>query len=350
MTMKKFSTALVGFFTVLACVATLTAQTTIFVPSGTVGTSSNGNVGIGTSSPTEKLEIDGTVRINTTNQTGILAFGNRDQGAGYYDTGVYRGSIGLTTAGNYLNVSGYAGIVFNSSASALGSQTTRMYIDGAAGNVGIGTTSPAQKLQVWGTARFGADANGFVDIYNQQGTSEGGVINLRSNTGTNMFLEDFNGVFRLVNSGWTASLFSVDQSGNGYFPGNVGIGTTNPTQKLSVNGTIQAKEVIVQTGWSDYVFAKGYRLAPLAEIEQHIEKDGHLPGIPSAQEVAEHGVRMGDMQAKLMAKIEEITLHQIAQEKEIFSLKQGNATLRKENAEEIAMLRGQLAELKASHR
>ncbi len=59
-----------------------------------------------------------------------------------------------------------------------------------------------------------------------------------------------------------------------YFAGNIGIGTTNPTQKLSVNGTIQAKEVIVQTGWSDYVFAKGYRLAPLAEIERHIEIDG----------------------------------------------------------------------------
>jgi len=99
--------------------------------------------------------------------------------------------------------------------------------------------------------------------------------------------------------------------------GNVGIGTSNPTQKLSVNGTILAKEVIVQTSWSDYVFATDYKLASLAEVEQHIQKQGHLPGVPSAQEVAEKGVSVGDMQAVLLAKIEELTLHQIELEKRV---------------------------------
>lgn len=113
---------------------------------------------------------------------------------------------------------------------------------------------------------------------------------------------------------------------------NVGIGTTNPTEKLSVNGRIRAKEVIVDTGWSDYVFAKDYKLASLSDVEQHIEQQGHLPGVPSAQEVADKGVSVGDMQAILLAKIEELTLHQIAQEKAIGSLLAKVQSLETENA------------------
>jgi hypothetical protein len=102
--------------------------------------------------------------------------------------------------------------------------------------------------------------------------------------------------------------------------GNVGIGTTNPQHKLAVNGTIKAKEVIVETtGWSDYVFADDYRLAPLTEVEAHIKTNKHLPGIPSAAQVAESGVNVGEVQAALLAKIEELTLHLIAQEKKIMS-------------------------------
>jgi hypothetical protein len=105
-------------------------------------------------------------------------------------------------------------------------------------------------------------------------------------------------------------------SGNATFEGNVGIGTNNPIHKLAVNGTVKAKEVIVETtGWSDYVLAKNYKLLPLSEVETHINANGHLPGIPSAAQVAEQGVSVGDMQARLLAKIEELTLHQIAQEK-----------------------------------
>jgi hypothetical protein len=105
--------------------------------------------------------------------------------------------------------------------------------------------------------------------------------------------------------------------------GNVGIGTTAPTHKLSVNGTIRAKEIIVDnTNWADYVFEEDYRLAPLAEVESHIKAKGHLPGIPSAAEVAEKGVNMGDMQAKLLSKVEELTLHLIRMEKENAALRE----------------------------
>lgn len=110
--------------------------------------------------------------------------------------------------------------------------------------------------------------------------------------------------------------------------GNVGIGTGNPTYLLSVNGTIEAKEVIVETGWADYVFAPNYRLAPLSEVEQLIKTAKHLPGVPSAQEIARQGVNLGDMQARLLAKVEELTLYVIAQDKRIEKLEEENRQLR----------------------
>ena len=91
--------------------------------------------------------------------------------------------------------------------------------------------------------------------------------------------------------------------------GNVGIGTTTPKEKLSVNGNIRAKEIKVETAnWPDYVFAKDYALPSLKETEQHIQEKGHLPGIPSAQEVKSNGVDLGELNAKLLKKIEEMTL------------------------------------------
>jgi hypothetical protein len=113
-----------------------------------------------------------------------------------------------------------------------------------------------------------------------------------------------------MSSFFNSDLFTI--LGNG----NAGIGTTSPTEKLSVNGRIRAKEVIVEnTNWSDYVFADDYKLQSLTEVEVQIKTNKHLPGVPSAQEVAEKGVSIGDMQAVLLAKIEELTLHQIAQAK-----------------------------------
>lgn len=99
---------------------------------------------------------------------------------------------------------------------------------------------------------------------------------------------------------------------NGY----VGIGVKSPTEKLSVKGKIRAQEIKVDaTNWPDYVFVKGYELPPLAETERHIKEKGHLPGIPSAAEVTEKGIELGEMNKKLLQKIEELTLHLIEQNK-----------------------------------
>jgi hypothetical protein len=104
--------------------------------------------------------------------------------------------------------------------------------------------------------------------------------------------------------------------------GNVGIGTATPNAKLAVNGNIRAKEIKVENAnWPDYVFAEGYQLPSLQQTEKHIKEKGHLPGIPSAEEVKTNGVDLGDMNARLLQKLEEVTLHLIKQEKELLELK-----------------------------
>lgn len=99
--------------------------------------------------------------------------------------------------------------------------------------------------------------------------------------------------------------------------GNVGIGTDSPRNKLDVAGTIRATEVKVETGWADFVFDKDYRLLSLEDVESHINEYKHLPDIPSEAEVKKNGVSLGEMQAKLLQKIEELTLYVISQDKTI---------------------------------
>jgi hypothetical protein len=98
--------------------------------------------------------------------------------------------------------------------------------------------------------------------------------------------------------------------------GSVGIGTLNPSEKLSVNGNIRAKKLIIsQQSWSDYVFYKNYKLRPLNELEKFIQQYQHLPDIPSTKDVQSNGINVGDTQALLLKKIEELTLYIIEQEK-----------------------------------
>lgn len=111
--------------------------------------------------------------------------------------------------------------------------------------------------------------------------------------------------------------------------GNVGIGTGKQQNKLDVAGTIRAEEIIVATGWADY------ELRSLSEVESHIAEHGNLPGVPSAAEVADSGVSLGDSQRMLLEKVEELTLYMI-------ELKRENESLRDELNEVESTLIGNI--------
>ncbi len=114
--------------------------------------------------------------------------------------------------------------------------------------------------------------------------------------------------------------------------GRVGIGTSSPDNELAVKGTIHAQKVKVDlNGWSDFVFNKTYKLPTLQEVERHIKEKGHLKDIPSEKEVVKNGIDLGEMNAKLLQKIEELMLYTIQQQKQIENLQKEIKKLRKRN-------------------
>ena len=123
--------------------------------------------------------------------------------------------------------------------------------------------------------------------------------------------------------------------------GNLGIGTTNPSNRLEVNGTIRSKEVKVEASpWPDYVFEEDYDLRSLEETEAYIKENKHLPEIPSAKEMEVNGVELGEMNMLLLKKVEELTLYLIQSNKEKEELSQqlkANAKSQEEKIEELTL-------------
>lgn len=224
------------------------------------------------------------------------------------------------------------------------------------GNVGVGTANPTAKLEIIASAITGSEtllklgvgdapqdylkianitqSNGqFIPALQGYHVSDNraalyltGSVELANDIGTEPIM-----VFdsRLSDSSIkNRPLFSWDSYGNKKMTltsnGSLGIGTTTTgTHKLAVEGSIGAREVKVQaTGWADFVFKKEYNLPTLEEVEKHIAEKGHLENIPSEEEVLKNGINLGEMNAKLLQKIEEMTLYMITQNKQIIDLQQ----------------------------
>jgi len=173
------------------------------------------------------------------------------------------------------------------------------------GNVGIGTATPVFKLQVNGGAVYvSRSPNNDYLLFDHSSVNTWRTRITTDNTSSYIIGNDLGGLFN-------TKVLILTQNGN------VGIGTTTPDTKLAVNGKIRAHEIKVEiANWPDYVFTKDYHLPSLSDTENHIKEKGHLQGIPSAKEVKANGVDLGEMNAKLLKKIEELTLYLIEIKKE----------------------------------
>jgi hypothetical protein len=144
-------------------------------------------------------------------------------------------------------------------------------------------------------------------------------------------------IFQNVSNGVIASnganiIISPNSLPTAYFlaNGSVGIGTSNTySYSLAVNGSAIFTEAVVKlnANWPDYVFEKDFRLPSLKSVAEYARINGHLPGMPSAESVAKSGIDLGSTEAKLLEKIEELTLYTAELQKKVEKLETANQAL-----------------------
>ena len=262
--------------------------------------STNGNVGIGTSTPAAKLNI-----YAQGSQTRVI-IGNPSTGSGGFTT---------LDIGTSADVNGYT---FMQAVKSSGTAYGDIVMNASGGNVGIGTTNPTDRLAVIGNISIPLSNSigfGHSDRFTYDGKSVsnyalGWYIDSGNAAAATSYYSGYGGM-----KFFTQALprITISQSGN------VGIGTVNPNQKLTVNGTIYGKEVKVDLSvpGPDYVFEENYNLPSLTDTENYIKQNKHLPEVPSACEMEEKGINLSEMNMILLKKVEELTLYLLKQNKTI---------------------------------
>jgi hypothetical protein len=206
-------------------------------------------------------------------------------------------------------------------------------IDGS-GYVGIGTITPGDRLTVQDAVRV-STSNGTGGFYAADASFGGNSIFSLTRQSNNLALSAFDGI------GFTTAARSGPSTSYNMFittTGTVGINTTNTYgYQFAVNGSVIATSMTVKlyANWPDYVFKPTYHLVSLNEVKTYIDKNNHLPDMPSAEEVSKEGINLGEMNKRLVKKVEELTLYLIQKDKQL-----------NEQAKEIKDIISQIAEIK----
>ncbi|MBL0134415.1 MAG: hypothetical protein IPP79_10655 [Chitinophagaceae bacterium] len=296
--------------------------TNLWSLNGTSIYNTNGqNVGIGTNNPTARLELVGSMILSQGSM--LLSQGSplilKDDAASNSTSIQFRNS----TATSQFSLNHLGGTL-----DVLWLESPAHSIDlvmAANGRVGIGTLVPSVKFHVLGSGEVlrvdGTDP--------QIGLAQAGVLKGVLRLGGNDIVigspasNDTGRVIFRINGGDRMMLHP---------DGRVSIGTAFPATgySLSVNGKIISSEVKVQlqANWPDYVFDKSYTRPSLSQLETFVASNKHLPGIPTALEVKKEGIELGEMNRKLLEKVEELTLYMIEMNKRIDSLEKENKQLR----------------------
>jgi len=301
----------------------------------------NANVGIGTTSPQSKLHIYQAA----SDATGLVIQGNtiNTDAAQHYIAMTLDGDYG-NGGGNYSQIRSYSNLYYSwgsqlafytTQAGIANTLSERMRIDWN-GNVGIGTASPGAKLHVQADANTsGAPDN--AQFYITGKTASGKRLSLAYNTSSNYG--------EIQSQAYAGGYTALNLNPNG---GNVLIGKTSEqpgaNYKLDIGGSARADKIVVNTSGADFVFDKKYLLPKLSDVKAYIDEHQHLPEIPSAKEMQANGMSVGEINTKLLQKVEELTLYAIEQQKRIDQLEHQQTKSEQQDAR-IAVLEKALSKL-----
>jgi hypothetical protein len=260
-------------------------------------------VGIGTTNPTEKLEINGNLKISSTIQTrGSILF---------------EGTYGKFNLHNCL-WAGQSLLLFPSKSDGSWDFDKQLEFNGdgsfrtngdvhIGGNADDGVSKTTQVTGLGHKLRIGGVGSYTDEIWMAKYVPSNNYVDFRINIGGD-------------NAGDDRFVVGTTFHGDGLFHTHLIVANDG---NMYLNGTAHVHEVKIETTeWADFVFRDDYRLKPLSEVNTFIKENKHLPEIPSATEIEENeGVNVGDMQVKLLQKIEELTLYLIQQDNTIQELK-----------------------------